>query len=671
MSQPISGPRPFSRAVCLALVLMVLWSMLGCGAVRDLGFGDQEEEFLDQEEAIQMLGRDHDPDWVYEHGMADTTEKAREQALSLLARRVATHVRAETQRVIQETTDNGTHVEEEMKSTTATLAHVSLEGTEVTGSKRVQNGWVVEMGMSRANLNAARRDARERAPLLARFEALEALPQDSIIQRLELALQGYHEAREKDLHEDPLYVPDEDIATTFGIYFEQEIALALNRMQVLPVRTQEDEGELVIIDSRSYAPQKDVPIILGGQEYRTSDQGKIGPLDPQKFEEQTDVVLDQSRFDMEELHIPELGQDDFLLDTIHPGDWQSTDTQLYIHTQPSGHGVLINEQQKEITPTSIRVDQPEGEVHVWETEQFAEKTVPYSVAPESSAAYVDIQLSERSFAQVLFHVEGDGKIKFDGPQSFSIEERYEGTLEAGNYDLTILHQDHEAQEADYQILEDEVTLYEGQRLERTYQEPRYRDPYHRGSGWSLSIFNIGSHRSNYPLREEEDKTKSEVTSEEDIDIKSFHLDIAADYRSFTDSYGPWMYQFGGGWRMSFYEDESTLGDDWESFHTVYGRAGVGFWTELSNYPIWIGPGYTYEHVSPPEDWDSFNHDYAYMEAGMLWGSLEIIARIPFSDEGFGPYVGFGFSFADIEKGYERPATQSAQEGVHYEQKIGR
>lgn len=652
--------------------LCVLTSMLGCGAITER-ISDRP---ITEEEARQQFYQDHRGDWVYEHGVGSNPEEAREQALANLARRVATQVRAETEHVIQQTEAadrvDQTETQEKMSSTTATLTRVSLEGTEFSDMVRVDTGWMAEIGISRENLEHAREQARLRSPLLARVETLNALPQDSAIDRARLALEGAYEAQQRDLEDDTVYDPESEATTTFQLHFEREIERALNRFKVLPVRISEEQGEILIIDSETYAPQSGVPLRMGEDTFETNERGSIGTLDLDKFQDGASLDLDLpivKALDWDRAQPTDKAE--LRLDTLYPRDWEAQQTRLYIHTEPPGQPVVINEQRYETSPVAVIVDSPTGSIRTHETDMFSEERVEFSAAENSPAVHQSISLAERRFAKVSLSAEGKSRIELDGPENIS-HEHIDGTIESGKYQLTITHEDYNPEEPDYQVLKDEITLYEGQYLERSYQEPIYREPYHRGSGWSLSFLSLGAHGDEYPIAEVEslgDKytvTASEFDDAENIDLHPYHLDLAADYRRFTDSIGPWMYQLGGGWRMSMYEDDRTV-DDTDSFHAFYGRAGIGIWTDISDLPIWVGPSYTYEHISPPYDFSSFSHDYGYIEAGMLWGSLEIIARAPVSDEGIGPYMGIAFSFADFKRGYEYPETQEAMEGVHYEE----
>ncbi len=654
-----------------AVVLAVLVG--GCAAVNP---------FVDRESVMDLRDRGRDEvrgavGVEYGHGIGETREEARRAAAGELAEQLLTFVRSEfreRQTALQAEGEVAveTMTEARMESATDTMTNVALAGVETDVERQARDGWYVRVRLDSGRMDALRERAANQAPALAAFESVAALPESAAGGRLHAALRGLVDMDRTGVGDEAVYHPDTG-RTTFRSFFEESVGDSVAAIRAVPL-VDGGRARFVVVHRESLAPQRGVALRVGDAYLRSNAEGVTESVAVTDLGDEADVyILGYAEAvgdgaPGEAWRYPDRG----LLHstTLYPGEWVDRTPLLLVHTEPAEAVVDVAGVYRG-SPARFRVEPgrsydliiEDGEDH----QGYRERVEIPEGAP---FVYRSVRLTDRRFGVLSLRAEGrHSRFFLDGPGG---RQQVDGNsvdlrTDVGRYTVQVYRDGRD----DYQIIRDEVTVAEGERVERDYVAPRYRRPYARGFRMGLAVGRIGGGLEDeyeLPASGGGDSDYGAFRDAHDVSQPAVGLDLIGQYqRFFSAAAVGWTVQGEAGLRARTIDTDG--GDlDLTAFHAA---AGFGPWRPVGEGGIWLTANYALESArwrgDVRDEWglpdSQVTNHYPYLELGFATGFF--FAALRGGVDTVAPHLMIGFGIVDTERGYEHRRATHAVEGEHY------
>ena len=589
------------------------------------------------------------PGHTLEYGYGETLEQAQQQARNGLANQILVSVRTSTQSSDRLLAGQS---ESHFEASSHSFSNLRLTDTRVVQRGLLEEGERVYavVAVDPETVQQIRDQAEKRVGVLALVEKLERDQSLSRVQRMLLAGRGLADAERLGLSDEPFVIRKQELS--YRVYFDSVIDEQRQHLQLAFQKRGKRQLAVTLFDRVSLQPvQAGLPLRYRGQLRHTDAKGEVVFSQQGKGEPQVYLALGQ----------------DIPLDRLDTGKQSG---RIYVSSQPAGaHVELLQDGKlKETlkTPNYFSVAYKDGKEYrlqinpgkdyePFETGVTLEKGYDVFISKEfAEVNYGGLELSADSgflAADNQFQVEnGYGDLVFKG------EALKREKIPTGRYTVTLS----KPGEEDFQVVQDELFVREGTTLSRHYKEPRDREFYRSGLGFTLGF------RMNRDLPEGHDIEVVSGTSPsspgydapgENIydNGSSLFLGLKAYGQYFT--VGAEIEHLSGG--ETEYDDEVT--------HSGFGGSlSFGVYKQLEKGALLqLDLGYTQMEVDSSGD-ASFEYSAdlssPFVELSFAAGGLIAVRHYP--DLGT-TSVSIGLGDAKIKSGYRHPETVSARAEEHY------
>jgi hypothetical protein len=346
---------------------------------------------------------------------------------------------------------------------------------------------------------------------------------------------------------------------------------------------------------------------------------------------------------------------------------------LLLHTRPAG---ALAEVDDEATTTPGRLRRPAGQrttVHLTAPEGYRDRVLALDPPVGAPFHYTSVPLEELEHGRVVLRAaDSDGRLRLEG-SDLVLETRgprLEADVPAGDYTVTVFHADN----AQHQILVDEIHVEPNTELQRWYHPLRTHEPYYYGRRGALQLLSFaGAPAPDYrlPWGENGHRRFEEIAAEHEPDMDDINIDLTLQGQALFDPFNT-LVQGEFGSRSRQFTAMNRSGDDvtWRlvGHHVAY---GAGFWLPLGNSIATITANQHHGLVSwsggnrPAGSGDqAISHDRLYAEFSLIT-PVNVSFSVRVAESGVEPHYLIGFGYGRMRRGHTLPTRVRAEEGSHY------
>jgi|GEM_PF-6782040 len=662
----------------------------------------------------------NETDFEFGHGVGSTEEDAQNAALLELGLTIFVQVRSEVDHIHRSTLrdegDDSSYVsQEDLNVQTQSFSNVEISGHRVDVREQAQDGWYVRVRLSTEEANRLRNEIRRMAPLLAYLELLSNSSDAFPGRNLKYAVQGLAEAERLQMSDDRI-TGQKYAGISYGAYFKTRIDQAIRHLRVLPYM-EGKQARLALIHRDTYAPVAGIWLQAGDKMLVTDSEGRTEPFSiPQtsrlvreKVEPAETSVADKlmgvfsskepepeykerrvysvvRRFDVLALGVQETKEQalvtdaSLLLQRVDTNQLKNPSrTQIYVHLVPENALISVNGDERH-APAHFEV--PVGKKAILKIFQDSSYRGQERTLKTAGRGYIYFTqtLVERKYGHLMLNYkqpDSDFFITVFNSQgdALTTSQAINQQVEVGSYQVRLKHAE---DTGNYQVITDEpLVVHEGREVSRTYNQPRYREPWVHGYIWGFTYGFASEPGSAYNLPT---GYGTEMSFTDFDGVAGCGGQCPGDEFTF-DKAG----HFGIHWTQFFnrasFALNTNVGFKTLKFKDIEGEeqtlsgisasVGGGFWTSKIASASWVTANYRLEHLtwSDKEEMsmqglDGVNNGYPYLELGMQIAGLTLGARIP--DPSYAsPEIFVGLGFLEGDSGYRYSQTEKAREGIHY------
>lgn len=593
------------------------------------------------------------PNYLVGIGYGATLVEADERARTNLSQQILTVVsKSFNQTTEVENQDKVQSSKMRAQSTARLFSAVDIEDAKVLQENEIRPGkYYVAVGVKEEKAAYLRQLAKKKLPLLTLVDSIEKT--DDLSRKMRLAQQGLRRAEELKLADS--YVLTSQGRFTFESYFHDAEQSVVEQLQFVFEEIGRTQISGRIVQRDTLKPVANFDFDVNGQALSTDTYGRFSFATSKRTRE----WLFRSR-----------GLKLAVLNRNMPPQ-----SQVYVVSMPVGalasvyvDGDLV---QTGSTPVVVGLDSSGADKVkvVLKTTDKREKTYQFN-----------LQKGESKYVQKVFSLKEYGRLHLDASwgNQFNVmnpdgswlaqgdSELNLSKAEVGTYEVT-LYNSNGLDDEDYQVVRDEVTVFQDQTSRRDYQAVANRGYYSTRNAfyWGFDL-NVALQKD---FKLSKDNLEFSVDELENLNGKSMKsIGMQFGYRKyFTHLY------VGGNLTMLLGNSSKESRDDKISFSGNLFNVEVGSDYRLDDASLYFGGGYTVgelstdsiRYASNRSSTASFSADVKapYAEIGYDMEGFRVGARHYLND--LETTFMLGFSFGSYKSGYEKSRYKEAQNLIDY------